>query len=247
MTSEEVIVQPKKFTPVCVEYQQKIRESFGWDSKDDEDVLEWLQKNISIFNNRWNNDYQINHLNDLIMEIETKDDFVVIGANVTEEEIMTLSNKSSLIVADGAIGALLELKEDLLENIICLVSDGDGLPYITNNKIGNLRILLHAHGHAKENLKNILEIWKKWSPTPKIIISHQTLKIKDPAVNFGGFSDGDRAVCMLHACGKNSENIQLIGFDSNKIGPWTGSSNINKKMKKLEWMKTILEDLGYVI
>ena len=111
MTSEEVIVQPKKFTPVCVEYQQKIRESFGWDSKDDEDVLEWLQKNISIFNNRWNDDYQINHLNDLIMEIETKDDFVVIGANVTEEEIMTLSNKSSLIVADGAIGALLELKK----------------------------------------------------------------------------------------------------------------------------------------
>ncbi|MAT48787.1 MAG: hypothetical protein CMA27_03035 [Euryarchaeota archaeon] len=247
MTSGEVIVQPKKFTPVCVEYQQKIREYFGWDSKDDEAVLDWLQKNIANFDKRWADESQINHLNELIKDIKTIENFVVIGANVTREEIMTLSNNSSLIVADGAIGALLELKEDLLENIICLVSDGDGLPYISNRKIGNLRILLHAHGHAKENLKNILEIWNKWSPAPRIIISHQILKRKDPAVNFGGFSDGDRAVCMLHACGINAEKIQLIGFNSNKIGPWTGISNINKKMKKLEWMKNILEDLGHVI
>ena len=33
------------------------------------------------------------------------------------------------------------------------VSDGDGVPHITNKKIGGLTILLHAHGHAKKNLE----------------------------------------------------------------------------------------------
>ena len=247
MTSEGVIVQVNNFTPVCIEFQQNIREYFGWNLQDDEEVLEWLQQNLVKFDDRWNDESQSNNLNELILEIKSSEQFVVIGANVTEDEIMTLSTTTPLIVADGAIGALLELNEDLLENVICLVSDGDGLPYITNKKIGNMKILLHAHGHAKINLKHVLETWNKWSKTPKIIISHQTFKSKKPAVNFGGFSDGDRAVCMLHSCGITKNNIRLIGFNTKKIGKWTGLSNTEIKRQKLEWMEKILEDLGHVI
>ncbi len=247
MTSVEVIVQANNFTPVCIEFQQNIREYFGWNLQDDEDILEWLQKNIEKYDIRWNDENQSENLNELITEIKSNEKFVVIGANVTKEEVMTLSKNVPLIVADGAIGALLELNEKLIENVICLVSDGDGLPYITNKKIGNMKILLHTHGHAKKNLENILEIWKKWSKIPKIIISHQTFKSKKPAVNFGGFSDGDRAVCMLHACGIAKNDIRLIGFNSKKIGKWTGLSNSKRKRQKLDWMEKILEDLGHVI
>ena len=247
MTSEGVMVLSNNFTPVCIEYQQEIREYFGWDIEDDEVVLKWLKNNIKKYNIKWNSDLQTIYLEHLISTIKSKDEFVVIGANVTKDEITELSQTSSLIVADGAIGSLLELNQNLLKNVICLVSDGDGMPYITNKKIAGMTILLHAHGHAKDNLENILNIWNKWDDVPKIIISHQTFNNSKTAVNFGGFSDGDRAVCMLHACGISKNDIRLIGFNSQKIGPWSGITNIKKKREKLVWMEKILEDLGYVI
>lgn len=247
MTSEGVMVQSNNFTPVCIEFQQKIRDYFGWDIKDDEMVLRWLIENIEKYNTKWNLNSQATHLEKLIENINSKSEFVVIGANVTKSEIMELSANSALIVADGAIGALLELNLKLIRNVICLVSDGDGIPHINNEKIGGMTILLHAHGHAKDNLDNILNIWNKWEEPPKIIISHQTFENSPSIVNFGGFSDGDRAVCMLHACGISKSNIQIIGFNSQKVGPWSGISDIKKKREKLIWMEKILEELGHVV
>ena len=71
--------------------------------------------------------------------------------------------------------------------------------------------------------------------------------ITKDTVNFGGFSDGDRAVCMLHAYGINKESITLKGFNVNNIGRWSGLTNSNLKKEKLKWMQKILEDLGYDI
>ena len=240
-------MQSIPFTPVCVNFQQKIRKYFGWELHDDEDVFNWLQKNISKYNAEWNEKNQLINLKQLIKKIRSNTKFAVIGANITEKELLELSEDVSLIVADGSIGSLLKVNEKLLENVICLISDGDGVPYITNEKIGGITLLLHAHGHAKENLKNVLEIWSKWEKTPKIIISHQTFYTKKPTVNFGGFSDGDRAVCMLHACGIKKKCIQLLGFNTQTIGPWSGLNDSKIKIQKLFWMGKILEELGYDI
>ena len=46
-------MQPSNFTPVCIEYQQKIRDYFNWKIEDDEYVLTWLNKNISDFHPIW--------------------------------------------------------------------------------------------------------------------------------------------------------------------------------------------------
>ena len=247
MTSETVIVQSTNFNPVCIEYQQKIRDYFKWDLEDDELVLKWLKNNISKFNSAWDLKNREIYLDQLSSSIKLKNSFVVVGANITEKELLELPKNTSLIVADGAIGSIIELNESLIENVICIVSDGDGLPYISNKKIENLTILLHAHGHAKNNLNYILNIWKKWEKPPKIIISHQTFNFTKDTVNFGGFSDGDRAVCMLHAYGINKESITLKGFNVNNIGRWSGLTNSNLKKEKLKWMQKILEDLGYDI
>ena len=96
-------------------------------------------------------------------------------------------------------------------------------------------------------MENILDIWKKWEKPPKIIISHQIFNHEEGAVNFGGFSDGDRAVCMLHAYGVEKRNIRLMGFNVENIGPWSGLTDSKIKKEKLRWMQKILEDLGYDI
>lgn len=242
-------MQPSNFTPVCIEYQQKIRDYFNWKIEDDEYVLTWLNKNISNFHPIWSLENRNKNLHDISVKLGlmSNDKFVVIGANITENETLELSDNDALIIADGAVGSIIELNEKLIKNIICIVSDGDGLPYISNKKIENIPIILHAHGHAKNNLNHILNIWSMWENPPKIIISHQISNDIEGAVNFGGFSDGDRAVCMLHAYGIKKENITLKGFDIKKVGRWSGLTNSKIKQEKLKWMQEILEVLGHDI
>ena len=240
-------MQPSNITPICIEYQQKLRDFFKWNIEDDEIVLKWLKGNISKFNPMWNLNNREKYLNDLSSIIKSENNFVVIGANVTENEVLELSEDDALIVADGAIGSIIKLNEKLIKNVICLVSDGDGMPYISNKKIENITILLHAHGHAKKNLNHILDIWKDWEKPPRIIITHQTFNLTKECINFGGFSDGDRAVCMLHAHGINKNQISLKGFNIEKIGPWSGLTDEKGKKEKLKWMGKILGELGYDI
>ena len=236
-----------QFNPVCVNFQKKIRDYFGWKLEDDEIVLNWLKNKICSFSIKWNEASREKYLEDLIIKIKSNDDFIVIGANISKKEIMDLPKNTPLVVADGAIGAIMSFNEALIKNVICLMSDGDGLPYIKNNKIKNLTIILHAHGHAQKNLEHVLSIWKAWNPVPKVIISHQTPISSKGAYNFGGFSDGDRGVCLLHSLGVPKNKINILGFNSNKIGSWGGLSNSKIKHQKLKWMGEILNSLGYEI
>ena len=56
--------------------------------------------------------------------------------------------------------------------------------------------------------------------------------------NPGGFTDGDRAVCIALALG--AENIELVGFSTDDIGPWSGTTNQIQKIKILKWMQKVL-------
>jgi uncharacterized Rossmann fold enzyme len=62
--------------------------------------------------------------------------------------------------------------------------------------------------------------------------------------NYGGFTDGDRAVCLAIGLGVKLDSIKLVGFSTGQIGQWSGSTNINQKMMKLEWMYKIIEMIG---
>ena len=64
------------------------------------------------------------------------------------------------------------------------------------------------------------------------------------AHNFGGFTDGDRAVCFALAMGVKKENIALVGFSLNAVGRWSATTVPEQKLKKLGWMYRILEMLG---
>jgi hypothetical protein len=38
--------------------------------------------------------------------------------------------------------------------------------------------------------------------------------------------------------------VELVGFSTDTIGPWSGSTNEEQKIRKLTWMQRILELLN---
>jgi len=62
--------------------------------------------------------------------------------------------------------------------------------------------------------------------------------------NFGGFTDGDRAVHIADHF--KAKTISLIGFDfTNELGEYSFAEHKNKdiKLKKLQWCKSLIDSL----
>jgi len=141
------------------------------------------------------------------------------------------------ISADGSTSAL--LKNNIVPEIIVTDFDGYIPDQIKANSEGSI-IVIHAHGD------NISKIRKYLPELKKGIIG--TTQI-DPSPykninNFGGFTDGDRAVFL--ATHFNAKKINLIGFDfEGGIGKYSYIKNkdINLKLKKLKWCKYLIEFL----
>ena len=172
-------------------------------------------------------------------EMINNKEVVIFGAGSTLENSITLHKKEIIhwvkISADGATSAL--LKYNILPEIIVTDLDGD----ISEQKIANLNgsiIIIHAHGD------NISEINRSVPEFKKDIIGSTQI---DPlpyeyVYNFGGFTDGDRAVFL--ASHYNAKKIQLIGFDFNgKIGKYSYPEKKDKflKFKKLKWCKKLID------
>jgi uncharacterized Rossmann fold enzyme len=142
------------------------------------------------------------------------------------------------ITSDGATSAL--LKFNIIPDIIVTDLDGKIKDQIKANSIGSI-IVIHAHGDnidlIKKNLKKI----------KGQIIGTTQLNPNEYSLlnNFGGFTDGDRAVFL--SLYFKSKYIYLIGFDFNGIiGEYSFPKNKNKnlKIKKLKWCKKIINNLA---
>lgn len=182
-----------------------------------------------------------NTYKNLRLQIENKDIFVF-GAGPSLENSLEKFNakfgKKVKIAADGATSAL--LKHEIVPEIV--VSDLDGyLPdLIEANRLGSIAVI-HAHGDNIDKISKYFSIFKG-----EIIGTTQI----DPAsydslFNFGGFTDGDRAVFLADHF--NAKTISLIGFDfDNKIGKYSFASKKDKKrkLKKLRWCKKLLDSIS---
>ena len=78
---------------------------------------------------------------------------------------------------------------------------------------------------------------------PPLVLTHQTSESYGGMHNPGGFTDGDRAACFLHWLGIDLNKVELVGFSTGKIGSWSGSTDEEQKIRKLTWMRKILECL----
>ncbi|PIN84523.1 MAG: MAF flag10 domain containing protein, partial [Nitrosopumilales archaeon CG11_big_fil_rev_8_21_14_0_20_33_24] len=138
------------------------------------------------------------------------------------------------IVADSAVKPLIE--NGIKPNIVVTDLDGDEDSLIKVGKTDSI-FVVHAHGdnisklHLAENFKNCIG-------------TTQTNPFKN-IQNFGGFTDGDRAVFL--ASHFNAKKIILFGMDFGKrIGRYSQTKAPEReiKLKKLRKAKLLLEWLS---
>jgi len=115
--------------------------------------------------------------------------------------------KIIIIAADGALLALQE--NDIPIDVVITDLDGN-LEAIKKSLLQNTIIVMHAHG---DNLTKLKEIEKL---IPKIgVIGSTQIKPIFKVSNFGGFTDGDRAVYL--AANFNVQTIILHAFDFGSV------------------------------
>ncbi|MFY3739951.1 MAG: hypothetical protein HMLIMOIP_000376 [Candidatus Nitrosomirales archaeon] len=164
---------------------------------------------------------------------------LVVGAGPSLED--NLSKLSSLkqftiIAADGASQALLE--NNIKPDIVVTDLDGSHEHLLQANKMGSIMVV-HAHGDNVDLMRNLV-------PKMKNCIGTTQVKPLHNVYNFGGFTDGDRAVFLASEFGAN--NIILVGMDfGEKIGRYSKTKVKDEKLKiakmavgkqLLEWLST---------
>ena len=197
--------------------QDEIRESFNWTLESD-----------------YNSALQLsNSCNNPSPSISLNGKITVVGAAVEPG----FSPTNPTIVADGAIGAI-----DDLSKVALIVTDGDGSPYLEKALNRGIPICLHAHGDNTANWKKLLG---QLNTHQEVILTHQTPYSIPGMYNPGGFTDGDRAVCIAFALG--AEEVELAGFSIDEVGVWSGVTDKKRKLMKLKWMNNVLKLLSLEI
>ena len=76
-----------------------------------------------------------------------------------------------------------------------------------------------------------------------MVLTHQTKSTIEGMSNPGGFTDGDRAACIVRSIGVPVESISMLGTRTDVVGHWSGITDENAKLEKLKWMSKVLEIL----
>jgi len=172
-----------------------------------------------------------------LQKIIRNQNVLVIGAGPSlSKAIPRLKNfeKTVKIVADSAVKPLVDngIKPDII------VTDLDGDENVLK-KIGRTKTIFVVHAHG-DNIDK-LELMKNF----KNCLGTTQTKPFGKLHNFGGFTDGDRAVFLANYF--NAKKIILLGMDfGNKIGKFSNTKPRDRKIKikKLKKGKTLLEWLA---
>ena len=134
-----------------------------------------------------------------------------------------IEGRETIIAADGSTSVL--LAQGVIPHIV--VSDLDGS--ITDLKRANALcaiMVVHAHG---DNVNAI----ETYVPSLSAVLGTTQTQPEPLLLNVGGFTDGDRAVSLAKEY--DAHTISTIGFD------FSDKSVTQRKMKKLQWAKRLLE------
>ena len=200
-------------------FYRRILEDFGFSRLEDEAVAAELDRLLG--GTRASQD-------DLRAVLRGKDVTVVgngpdVDAELTEPRgiLITADEATSVAVAKGFAPAI-------------LVTDLDGTvaDQVTANAAGTLAVV---HGHG-DNLDAV----STWAPRfrGRTVATTQSRPV-GRLENFGGFTDGDRAVFLADHFG--AARIHLVGFDFERPNP--KDADATRKRRKLDWAYILLSNL----
>ena len=163
---------------------------------------------------------------------------IVVGGNVSVDDVTKINEirsdgiKKIMISAGSATETL--IRNEILPDILVTDLDGDIISQKRASSLGSVTVV-HAHGDNTDLIMKHVKDLKG----PMMIT---TQSVPDMTIcNFGGFTDGDRSVCLARHFG--AKKIILIGFDldspSNKP-----NTDIEMKKRKLRWAKKIIYDMN---
>ncbi len=143
------------------------------------------------------------------------DEFGIVGSSIAAD------NATSVMVANG-----------LLPDVIVTDLDGNVGEQILANAEGSV-VVVHGHG---DNIPAL----KEYVPHFAGLIAGTTQGREIGAVsNYGGFTDGDRAVSLARHFG--ASRLRLLGFDFEDPAPKPGRE-IGVKRRKLAWARKLIFD-----
>ncbi|MCH2358290.1 MAG: hypothetical protein MK235_02065 [Candidatus Poseidoniales archaeon] len=230
--------------------QGRFRDAFGWDEVDDRASAVALVKAVEdVRIALWSRSMREATLASLRGRLARGQPTAVLGAAVEPVEVISaLAAGCSLVAADGGVGVLEELPASVAEvarqRLLLVVSDGDGgLERLLAVAARGVPFAVHAHGDNEQEWRTLLTAFADSATPPPLILTHQTPTTLRGADNPGGFTDGDRAACLLVALGCAREDIRLLGFQSDVVGRWSGDTDQQIKLRKLKWMDEVLDIL----
>ncbi len=160
-----------------------------------------------------------------------KKEVAVFGAGPSLESIKEIPDVTT-IASDGATSFFIDM--GLNPDIIVTDLDGDIDDLIKANSRGSI-VFLHAHGDNKDRIIKYADRFE--DP----LGATQTRPFGN-LLNFGGFTDGDRAAYLVEHFGPSK--IFLYGMDfKKKPGKYSYSKDSDIKRKKLKWAELLIKHL----
>ena len=210
-------------------YYKEILDDFGFSREDDEKSAQLLDEILS--------EEGCLTLDDLSKIVGFSDKFIVFGAGPSlKEHIQKVKENYDLkeyvlVAADGATTAMVE--ERVAPDIIVTDLDGN----LDDILLANLRganVVIHAHSDNSDKIMQLTPFFTS------VLGTTQAQPIGN-LYNFGGFTDGDRAMFLAIALGA-SEMI-LAGMDFGNIVTKYSRPNLITETAKADEIK--LKKLGY--
>ena len=184
-------------------YYTEILDDFGFSREKDEESAHLLDEILSTEG--------CLTLNDLGEIVGFSDSYIVFGAGPSIKEHIKMLKEDYdlrdyvLVAADGATTAMIE--EKIVPDIVATDLDGN----IDDILLANLRganIVIHAHGDNMERIASLRSFFNN------VLGTTQAQPVGN-LYNFGGFTDGDRAIFLAVALG--ASQITLAGMDFGDI------------------------------
>jgi uncharacterized Rossmann fold enzyme len=208
-------------------WYKRILDDFGFSKKMDE-------KSANLLNNILKKQGSIkfeNLLDNLPNKKIATKSFIVFGAGPSLKSNIKYIRENLdiggyiLIAADGATTGLLE--EKIVPDIVVTDLDGKLEDLFLANDSGSF-FVIHAHGNNKD------EITKYASKFKNVLGTTQSKPIAN-LYNFGGFTDGDRAVFLATAL--RAEKILLAGMDFGNLTTKYSRPNLESEIAEADEVK----------